>query len=70
MAKVMVVDNEVGLIMSNSTQLNFSNSRGLDLMESNSTKSMEQSVRLLELNKISIQQMKVLEGVEERRLLK
>lgn len=28
MAKVMVVDNEVGLIMSNSTQLNLSNSRG------------------------------------------
>ena len=33
-------------------------------------KGMEQSERLLELNKIAIQQMKVLEGVEERRLLK
>lgn len=70
MAKVMVNNNEVGLIMANSPQLNPSNSRGLDLMESNSTKSMEQSERLLELNKISIQQMKVLEGVEERRMLK
>lgn len=37
MAKVMVVDNEVGLIMSNSTQLNLSNSRGLGNMGSNST---------------------------------
>ena len=33
-------------------------------------KGMEQSERLLELNKIAIQQMKVLEGVEERKLLK
>ncbi len=31
---------------------------------------MEQKERLIELNKIAIQQMKVLEGVEERRLLK
>lgn len=30
MAKVMVVDNEVGLNMSNSTQLNLLNSRGLE----------------------------------------
>lgn len=30
MAKVMAVDNEIGLIMSNSTQLNPSNSRGLN----------------------------------------
>ena len=33
-------------------------------------KGMEQSERLLELNRIAIQQMKVLEGVEERRMLK
>ena len=31
---------------------------------------MMQRDRLIELNKISIQQMKVLEGVEERRMLK
>lgn len=68
--KGFTIDDEVGLIISNSTYLNPSNSRGLDLMESNSTKSMEQSERLLELNKIAIQQMKVLEGVEERRMLK
>ena len=74
MAKVMVIDNKVGLIMSNSTHLNLSNSRGLDPRGLNSIsykeKSMEQSERLLELNRIAIQQMKVLEGVEERRLLK
>ena len=33
-------------------------------------KSMQQHDRLIELNKIAIQQMKVLEGVEERRILK
>lgn len=33
-------------------------------------KGMTQQVRLIELNKIAIQQMKVLEGVEERRMLK
>ena len=33
-------------------------------------KGMEQKERLIELNKIAIQQMKVLEGVEERRMLK
>ena len=74
MAREMVIDNEVGLIMSNSTHLNLSNSRGLDPRGLNSIsykeKSMEQSERLLELNKIAIQQMKVLEGVEERRMLK
>ena len=32
--------------------------------------SMPQRERLIELNKIAIQQMKVLEGVEERRMLK
>ena len=31
---------------------------------------MPQRDRLIELNKISIQQMKVLEGVEERMMLK
>ncbi len=31
---------------------------------------MESKLRLIELNKIAIQQMKVLEGVEERRMLK
>ena len=31
---------------------------------------MESKLGLLELNKIAIQQMKVLEGVEERRMLK
>ncbi len=31
---------------------------------------MTQRDRLIELNKIAIQQMKVLEGVEERRMLK
>ena len=31
---------------------------------------MESNIRLIELNKIAIQQMKVLEGVEERRMLK
>ena len=33
-------------------------------------KGMLQHDRLIELNKIAIQQMKVLEGVEERRMLK
>ena len=33
-------------------------------------KGMPQRERLIELNKIAIQQMKVLEGVEERRMLK
>lgn len=33
-------------------------------------KCMPQRDRLIELNKIAIQQMKVLEGVEERRMLK
>ena len=33
-------------------------------------KGMEQKERLIELNKIAIQQMKVLEGVEERRIVK
>lgn len=74
MAREMVIDNEVGLIMSNSTHLNLSNLRGLDPRGLNSIsykeKSMEQSERLLELNKIAIQQMKVQEGVEERRMLK
>lgn len=37
MAKVMVVDNEVGLIMANSTQLNLSNSRGWENRGLNST---------------------------------
>lgn len=37
MAKVMIVDNEVGLIMANSTQLNLLNSRGLVPNGSNST---------------------------------
>ena len=72
--KGFTIDDEVGLIMSNSTNLNLSNSRGLDPSGLNSIpykeKSMEQSERLLELNKISIRQMKVLEGVEERRMLK
>jgi hypothetical protein len=31
---------------------------------------MESKIGLIELNKIAIQQMKVLEGVEERRMLK
>jgi hypothetical protein len=31
---------------------------------------MESNIGLIELNKIAIQQMKVLEGVEERRMLK
>ena len=33
-------------------------------------KNMESKLGLIELNKIAIQQMKVLEGVEERRMLK
>ena len=33
-------------------------------------KGMPQRERLIELNKIAIQQMKVLEGIEERRMLK
>lgn len=72
--KGFTIDDEAGLIMSDSTNLNLSNSRGLDPSGLNSIpykeKSMEQSERLLELNKIAIQQMKVLEGVEERRLVK
>lgn len=55
-----------------------SKSIGLDPKWSNSTplnavfinKGMPQRDRLIELNKIAIQQMKVLEGVEERRMLK
>ena len=31
---------------------------------------MESNIGLIELNKIAIQQMKVLEGVEERKMLK
>ena len=73
-----IIRNLVGLIMSNSTQLNLSNSIGLDLKWSNLTtlnavfinKGMPQRDRLIELNKIAIQQMKVQEGVEERRMLK
>ena len=73
-----IIRNLVGLIMSNSTQLYLSNSIGLDLKWSNLTtlnavfinKGMPQRERLIELNKIAIQQMKVLEGVEERRMLK
>ena len=55
-----IIRNLVGLIVSNSTTLNavFIN------------KGMPQRDRLIELNKIAIQQMKVLEGVEERRMLK
>ena len=100
MARIAERNNERVLIMSNSTQLNLSNSIGLDQRGSNSTpskgnirdyaninqliclsnmenlnavfinKGMPQRDRLIELNKIAIQQMKVLEGVEERRMLK
>ena len=78
MAGIVTDNRRVVFIMSNSTQLNLSNSRGLDPKWSNSTplnaffinKGMPQRDRLIELNKIAIQQMKVLEGVEERRMLK
>jgi hypothetical protein len=39
-------------------------------MEKIYNKGMESKLGLIELNKIAIQQMKVLEGVEERRMLK
>ena len=39
-------------------------------MEKIYNKGMESKFGLIELNKIAIQQMKVLEGVEERRMLK
>ena len=67
------------LIMSKSTQLKApSNSRGVGPKWSNLTtlnavfinKGMPQQDRLIELNKIAIHQMKVLEGVEGRRMLK
>ena len=65
-------------IMSKSTYLNYSNSKGLGPKGLISTplnavfinKGMLQQDRLIELNKIAIQQMKVLEGVEERRMIK
>jgi len=78
MARIVVHNNKGQVsIMANSPQLKTpSNSRGLDPKWSNSTtlnavfKGMPQRDRLIELNKIDIQQMKVLEGVEERRMLK
>jgi hypothetical protein len=39
-------------------------------MEKIYNKGMESKLGLIEQNKIAIQQMKVLEGVEERRMLK
>jgi hypothetical protein len=39
-------------------------------MEKIYDKGMESKLGLIELKKIAIQQMKVLEGVEERRMLK
>ena len=80
MARIVVHNNKGQVsMMANSPQLKTpSNSRGLDPKWSNSTtlnavfinKGMPQRDRLIELNKIAIQQMKVLEGVEERRMLK
>ena len=75
---MMAQNKERVLIIPNSVYLNLSNSIGLDLKWSNLTtlnavfinKGMPQRERLIELNKIAIQQMKVLEGVEERRMLK
>ena len=78
---MMKQDKKQGLIIPNSVYLNLSKSIGLDPKGSNSTplenlnavfinKGMPQRDRLIELNKIAIQQMKVLEGVEERRMLK
>ena len=68
MERIAERNNEWVLIMANSPQLTLSNSIPLNAVFIN--KGMPQQDRLIELNKIAIQQMKVLEGVEERRMLK
>ena len=71
MVRFVTQNNERILIMSISTQLDYfkwSNLTTLNAVFIN--KGMLQHDRLIELNKIAIQQMKVLEGVEERRMLK
>ena len=71
MVRFVTRNNERILIMSISTQLDYfkwSKSTTLNAVFIN--KGMLQRDRLVELNKIAIQQMKVLEGVEERRMLK
>ena len=78
MARIAERNNKRVLNIPNSVYLTPSNSRGLGQKWSNLTtlnsvfinKGMPQRDRLIELNKIAIQQMKVLEGVEERRMLK
>ena len=78
MERIVAQDKGQSLNIPNSVYLNPSNSIGLNQKWSNSTtlnavfinKGMPQRDRLIELNKIAIQQMKVLEGVEERRMLK
>ena len=71
MVRFVTRNNERILIMSISTQLDYfkwSNLTTLNAVFIN--KGMPQRDRLIELNKTAIQQMKVLEGVEERRMLK
>ena len=71
MVRFVTRNNERILIMSISTQLDYfkwSNLTTLNAVFIN--KGMPQRDRLIELNKIAIQQMTVLEGVEERRMLK
>ena len=78
MERIAERNNKRVLNIPNSVYLPPSNSRGLGQKWSNLTtlnsvfinKGMPQRDRLIELNKIAIQQMKVLEGVEERRMLK
>ena len=78
MERMMKQGKKHDLIIPNSVYLTLSKSIGLGSKGSNSTplnavfinKGMPQRDRLIELNKIAIQQMKVLEGVEERRMLK
>lgn len=71
MVRFVTRNNERILIMSISTQLDyFKWSKLTTLNAVFINKGMPQRDRLIELNKIAIQQMKVLEGVEERRMLK
>lgn len=71
MARIVTDNRRRVLIMSISTQLDyFKWSKLTTLNAVFINKGMPQRDRLIELNKIAILQMKVLEGVEERKMLK
>ena len=71
MARIVTDNRRRVLIMSISTQLDyFKWSKLTTLNAVFINKGVPQRDRLIELNKIAILQIKVLEGVEERRMLK